>query len=102
MMCKECTMDDGRYTMYGNTKDDKKMKVLTENGKSKYTIMMIRDFPEFLIGWQGMYMLGDFDGINEAKAALKSEIELRGGKYGGIIIEDNKEVWALDNKGNKK
>lgn len=102
MMCKECTMDDGRYMMYGNTKDDKKMKVLTENGKSKYTIMMIRDFPEFLIGWQGMYMLGDFDGINEAKAALKSEIELRGGKYGGIIIEDNKEVWALDNKGNKK
>ena len=77
------------------------MKVLAENGKSKYTIMMIRDFPEFLIGWQGMYMLGDFDDINEAKAALKSEIKLRGGKYGGIIIEDNKEVWALDNKGNE-
>jgi len=71
----------------------------------KYTVMLIRDFPDFLIGWQGMYILGHFSYKEDAEAALKSEIKLRGSKYGGIIIEDifgtHKEIMAISNFGNE-
>ena len=71
----------------------------------KYTVILIRDFPEFLIGWQGMYILGHFSYKEYAEAALKSEIKLRGGKYGGILIEDilgtHKEIMAISNFGDE-
>lgn len=71
----------------------------------KYTVILIRDFPDFIIGWQGMYILGHFPYKNNAVKALRDEIVSRGGKFGGIIIEDilgiHKEIMTISNIGHE-
>lgn len=63
----------------------------------KYTVLMIRDYPEFDDGWQGCYILGDFYDLLSAKNSLMNEIKYRGGKYGGMVLGDgHKLVFEVD------
>lgn len=61
----------------------------------KYIIIAIRDFPE-IKNWRGSYFVKSCDTIEEARKIAKSEVALRGGKYGCVIyditVDDGTEI----------
>jgi len=67
-----------------------------------YTIIMIRDFPLLPIGFRGLYILSESSpSIDGAIMALKEEVKLRGGKYGGCVCLEGEGnvVYSLSQDG---
>jgi len=56
---------------------------------------MIRDFPDLPIGWRDSYILGQWESAKIAQKQAIKEVEKRGGKYGAVIYEDDKEILTI-------
>jgi hypothetical protein len=59
------------------------------------TVIMIRDFPDFPIGWRDSYILLVAKDRWKCEEAAKIEIKIRGGKYGAVLYESNVEVLQI-------
>ncbi len=64
-----------------------------------YTIILIRDFPEFQLGWRGLYLIDPCFTETEAVEKLKKEIDLRGKKYGGIVCLNSTAILSVNCNG---
>lgn len=58
----------------------------------RYTVLMIRDYPDFAGGVWHSYPLGRYWTFKGAFNAAKKEVRQRGGKYGAVIYNQNREV----------
>ena len=59
------------------------------------TVIMIRDFPDFPIGWRGSYILGSFQTPENAQKRAIKEVEKRGGKYGAVLFDGKDEILTI-------
>jgi len=62
------------------------------------TVIMIRDFPDFPIGWRGSYILLRSNDRSKCEEAAKIEVKIRGGKYGAVIYENGNELLKIPRK----
>jgi hypothetical protein len=56
---------------------------------------MIRDFPNFPIGWRDSYILCSLPNADNAQKRAIKEVEKRGGKYGAVLYENNVEILQI-------
>ena len=66
----------------------------------KFTVVMVRDFPDFPGGWRGSYVLTPkMDTLPKSIMLAEIEIAARGGKYGAVIYLDEEEKHTIDRAG---
>ena len=60
-----------------------------------FTVIMIRDFPDFPIGWSGSYVLCSLPKFQNAQKRAIEEVKMRGGKYGAVLFDGKDEILTI-------